>query len=174
MNTAVLAGLMVPFFGTTLGSMMVFFMRKQLNERLNKMLTGFAAGVMVSASFWSLLIPAVEQGKELMGKIAVFPATIGFCLGMVFLLLIDTMTPHMHMDESVEGPASNLKNHARFSCGDTQYSGGYGSRCVVCRMDAGERSCVVYCSIIAGHWYCYPEFPGRSDYFYAPACQWNE
>lgn len=109
MNTAVLAGLMVPFFGTTLGSMMVFFMRKQLNERLNKMLTGFAAGVMVSASFWSLLIPAVEQGKELMGKIAVFPATIGFCLGMVFLLLIDTMTPHMHMDESVEGPASNLK-----------------------------------------------------------------
>ena len=51
MNTAVLAGLMVPFFGTTLGSMMVFFMRKQLNERLNKMLTGFAAGVMVSASF---------------------------------------------------------------------------------------------------------------------------
>ena len=66
---------------------------------------------MVSASFFSLLIPAVSQASETMGKKAVIPTTIGFCFGMLFLLLIDTITPHMHLNESVEGPKSNLKKN---------------------------------------------------------------
>lgn len=111
MNISVLIGLMVPFVGTALGSMMVLFMKDELNPNLQRILTGFAAGVMVSASFWSLLIPAVEQATESMGKKAVVPTSIGFCLGMIFLLLIDTLTPHMHLNETVEGPTTNLKKN---------------------------------------------------------------
>lgn len=110
MNTQVIVGLLIPFIGTAFGSAMVFFMKSEINTRLQQILTGFAAGVMVSASFWSLLIPAMEQAKETMGKMALIPSAVGFCLGMLFLLLIDTITPHMHLDESVEGPKSGLKN----------------------------------------------------------------
>ena len=109
MNATVIAGLMIPFLGTALGSMMVIFMKNEINSNLQRILTGFAAGVMVSASFWSLLFPAVEQAKESMGKLAVLPTALGFCLGILFLLFIDSITPHMHLDESVEGPKSNLK-----------------------------------------------------------------
>ncbi len=109
MNINVIAGLLIPFAGTALGAMMVLFMKNEINNNLQRVLTGFAAGVMVSASFWSLLIPAVDQAKESMGKMGVLPATVGFCLGILFLLLIDTFTPHMHLDESVEGPKSGLK-----------------------------------------------------------------
>lgn len=111
MNNIVFVGLMVPFFGTAFGSMLVLFMKNEMNQNVQKALTGFAAGVMVSASFWSLLIPAVTQATESMGKKAVIPTAIGFCLGMLFLLLIDTFTPHMHLDESVEGPKSQLKKN---------------------------------------------------------------
>lgn len=111
MNISVLLGLLIPFAGTAFGSMMVLFMKNEMNHELQRMLTGFAAGVMVSASFWSLLIPAVNQATETMGKRAVIPAGAGFCLGIVFLLLIDTLTPHMHLDETVEGPKSNIKKN---------------------------------------------------------------
>lgn len=111
MNIQVALGLMIPFVGTALGSMMVLFMKKELNAKFQRVLTGFAAGVMVSASFWSLLIPAMEQAKETMGKKAVIPTALGFCLGIVFLLIIDMITPHMHLDESVEGPKSSLKKN---------------------------------------------------------------
>ena len=111
MNEAVLLGLMVPFAGTALGAMMVVFVKNEMNHNMRRALTGFAAGVMVSASFFSLLIPAVSQASETMGKKAVLPTTIGFCLGMLFLLLIDMITPHMHLNESVEGPKSNLKKN---------------------------------------------------------------
>ncbi len=109
MNMNVIVGLLIPFIGTTLGAMMVLFMKREIDNQLQRVLTGFAAGVMVSASFWSLLIPAVEQAKESTGKTGVIPAVAGFCLGMLFLLLIDTITPHMHLDETVEGPKSGLK-----------------------------------------------------------------
>lgn len=102
-------GLMIPFLGTALGSMMVLFLKGEINTQLQKTLTGFAAGVMVSASFWSLLIPAVEQVRETSGKLGIIAPVAGFCLGMLFLLTIDTFTPHMHLDESVEGPKSNLR-----------------------------------------------------------------
>lgn len=104
----IITGLLIPFAGTSLGSMLVLFMKKEINKNLQKVLTGFAAGVMVSASFWSLLLPAVEQAENSGGKLAVASSVLGFCVGMAFLLLIDSFTPHMHMDETVEGPKSGL------------------------------------------------------------------
>lgn len=111
MNGYLLIGLLIPFLGTALGSMMVLFMKNEMNQNLQRILTGFAAGVMVSASFWSLLIPAVNQASQESGKLAVLPTSIGFCLGMAFLLLIDTLTPHMHLDETIEGPKSSIKKN---------------------------------------------------------------
>ena len=84
---SVFIGLMIPFVGTSLGAMMVLFMKKQIDIGIQRILTGFAAGVMVSASFWSLLIPAVEQAKQSTGRLAVIPTALGFCIGMIFLLL---------------------------------------------------------------------------------------
>lgn len=101
-------GLLIPFLGTSLGATCVFFMKKELNVHLQRALTGFAAGVMIAASIWSLIIPAMEQSEE-MGKLSFVPAVVGFCLGMLFLLLLDVITPHMHMNETVEGTKSNLQ-----------------------------------------------------------------
>ncbi len=101
-------GLMIPFLGTCLGSVCVFFMKKQLSSQVERALAGFAAGVMVAASVWSLLIPSMEQAQH-MGKLAFIPAVIGFCGGMIFLLILDVITPHMHINQTVEGPKSSLK-----------------------------------------------------------------
>lgn len=109
MNQNTILGILIPFAGTTLGSAMVFFMRKKMNEKLQKSLLGFAAGVMMAASVWSLLIPAIDMAKE-KGGIAWIPAAVGFLLGMGFLLLLDTVTPHLHLSaEKPEGIQSNLK-----------------------------------------------------------------
>lgn len=106
----VVQGLLIPFAGTSLGALCVLFMKKELNEGVRKALTGFAAGVMVAASVWSLLIPALEQAEqEGMGKLAFIPAAVGFCFGMVFLLVLDCVIPHMHMDDTKDGPESHLK-----------------------------------------------------------------
>lgn len=94
----IFVGLMIPFIGTTLGSAMVFFMKKNLKASVQKMLSGFAAGVMVAASVWSLLIPAMEM-SEPMGKLAFVPAAAGFMLGIGFLLLLDRLVPHLHANE---------------------------------------------------------------------------
>ena len=95
MNRMILAGILIPFAGTTLGSAMVFFMRKEMNEKVQKLLLGFASGVMIAASVWSLLIPAIEMAEQ-EKTIAWIPASVGFLLGMGFLLLLDTITPHLH------------------------------------------------------------------------------
>ena len=87
MGDAIL-GLMIPFAGTALGAAMVFFLKKQMSPNLQKILTGFAAGVMVAASFWSLLQPALES-SEGMGKLSFLPAAVGFLIGIGFLLLLD-------------------------------------------------------------------------------------
>lgn len=108
MSLAVFLGIMIPFLGTTLGAAMVFVLKDQMSERIQKLLTGFAAGVMVAASFWSLLQPALES-SEGMGKLSFLPAAVGFLLGIGFLLLLDEITPHMHMDNQSEGPRSKLK-----------------------------------------------------------------
>ncbi len=104
----VLIGLMIPFLGTALGSGCVFFMRKALSQSVQKALSGFAAGVMVAASVWSLLIPAMEQAAG-MKSWAFLPAFIGFWLGVLFLLLLDHVIPHLHRNASkAEGPKSRL------------------------------------------------------------------
>lgn len=96
-------GILIPFFGTTLGAACVFFMKRSLGLQVQRALTGFAAGVMVAASIWSLLIPAIEQAADL-GKGAVLPAVIGFWLGILFLLLLDHIIPHLHQNsEQTEG-----------------------------------------------------------------------
>ena len=102
--------LFVPLLGTSLGAAMVFLMRKEMNRFLEKALLGFAAGVMIAASVWSLLIPSIDMAKE-QGVISWIPATIGFLLGIAFLLLIDTITPHLHLDSTTpEGVKSGLSN----------------------------------------------------------------
>lgn len=108
MDTQVLIGVMMPLVGTSLGAAMVFFLKDAISNTLQRILTGFAAGVMVAASFWSLLQPALE-GSEHMGNLAFVPAAVGFLIGVGFLLLLDEVTPHMHMDNEEEGPASNMK-----------------------------------------------------------------
>ena len=108
MWTDALWGILIPFAGTTLGSACVFFMKKQLSRKVQRALTGFAAGVMVAASIWSLLIPAMQQSDG-MGKLAFVPAVVGFALGVGFLLLLDSVIPHLHLNaEKAEGPKSRL------------------------------------------------------------------
>lgn len=102
-------GLLIPFLGTTLGTACVFFMRKQLSDAIQRILTGFAAGVMVAASVWSLLIPAMEQAAW-MGKLAFLPAFSGFWIGILSLLGLDHLIPHLHAKSNqAEGPKSQLK-----------------------------------------------------------------
>ena len=98
---AILAALLIPFLGTALGSAFVFFMKKEMPDLLQKILLGFASGVMVAASVWSLLIPGMEMG-------GVWPVTIGLLGGFAFLLLIDHVTPHIHPVGGPEGPKSRL------------------------------------------------------------------
>jgi ZIP family zinc transporter len=106
-------GLLIPFAGTALGSACVFFMKKQLGVTVQRVLTGFAAGVMVAASVWSLLIPALEQSEESMGRLAFIPAVVGFLLGIFFLLLLDELIPHLHIgSEKAEGLKSRLPRNA--------------------------------------------------------------
>lgn len=102
-------GLLLPFLGTTLGAACVFFMKGQMKPLVQKMLLGFASGVMVAASVWSLLIPAMDMSEE-MGKYAFIPAAAGFLLGILFLLGMDRAVPHLHMGaECSEGPKYSLK-----------------------------------------------------------------
>ena len=108
MTAETILGILIPFLGTGLGAAMVFTLKKNISENLQKILTGFAAGVMVAASFWSLLQPALES-SEAMGKLSFVPAAIGFLIGVGFLLLLDEVTPHMHFNKQEEGPKSGLK-----------------------------------------------------------------
>lgn len=107
---AVLTALLIPFLGTALGSAFVFFMRKDMPQPLQKMLLGFASGVMVAASVWSLLIPSMDMSGG-----SVVPSVLGLLLGFAFLLLIDYITPHIHADGEVEGPRSSLSRTAKLT-----------------------------------------------------------
>lgn len=108
MNQSILIGLMVPFVGTTLGSACVFLMKNKMNRQIERALTGFASGVMVAASIWSLLVPAMDQTENL-GRLAFAPAFIGFWVGILFLLLLDSVIPHLHMNtDKAEGLKSKL------------------------------------------------------------------
>lgn len=106
-------GITIPFIGTTLGAACVFFMRKNMAGNLQKALSGFAAGIMVAASVWSLLIPSIEMtGKE--GFWSVFPGIVGFLGGILFLLFLDEIVPHQHIDsDHSEGPKSGLSKTSK-------------------------------------------------------------
>ena len=108
MELQIITAVLLPFLGTAIGSAMVFFLRGSMNLRLQRSLTGFAAGVMVAASVWSLIIPAMDQSAH-MGKLAFLPAFIGVWAGFGFLLLLDKLIPHMHLhDDCPEGIQCNL------------------------------------------------------------------
>ena len=105
---SIVLGLMIPFLGTLLGSACVFFMKKDLKDTVKKLLLGFASGVMVAASIWSLLIPSLNESAS-MGSFSWVPAAIGFLLGILFLLALDSIIPHLHPShDQPEGMKSNL------------------------------------------------------------------
>lgn len=108
MEKMVFLALLIPFLGTAVGASFVFFMREQMSARTQKVLLGFASGVMIAASIWSLLMPSMEMSAE-MGKARVVPATVGLLVGMAFLLFIDSLTPHLHVgDDHPEGVKAHL------------------------------------------------------------------
>ena len=110
--TTLLIGLLIPLLGTMLGASFVFFMKRDMPERLQKVLLGFASGVMVAASVWSLLIPSIDMSHG-EGAMQVVPAAVGFLLGMGFLLLIDELTPHLHVGSNKpEGLKARLSRTA--------------------------------------------------------------
>lgn len=101
-------GIIIPFLGTTIGAAAVFLVRGEINDKLQKALLGFASGVMVAASVWSLLIPSMEMSED-MDRLAFIPAVVGLALGVTFLLIMDKVTPHLHLDaDTPEGPKSKL------------------------------------------------------------------
>ena len=105
-----LIGLLIPFLGTTVGSAMVFLLKNNINKSVEKLLLGFAGGVMMAASVWSLLIPSMEMSEQ-QGKITWLAPAIGFLLGIVFLLILDSIIPHIHLDKKKpEGVRTKLKN----------------------------------------------------------------
>ena len=122
-----IVGILIPFFGTSLGSSFVFFMKKNMNEKFRKLIVGFAAGVMIAASVWSLIIPSVEMAKN-QGIISWIPATIGLCLGVIFLLLINKLA------ENIEAKKNGKKiNMLLFSVTLHNIPEGMAVRCVLCR-----------------------------------------
>ena len=135
----VILGLLIPFAGTVGGAACVFFLRRALGDTLQRVMTGFAAGVMVAASVWSLLIPAMEQSGKL-GRLSFVPAVIGFLLGILFLLMLDHLTPHLHMNTtSAEGPASRLSRTAKMVLAVTLHN-----------IPEGMAVGVVYAAVLAG------------------------
>ena len=104
-----LIGLSIPFLGTTLGSAMVFFMKDKMNKKIEKILLGFASGVMIAASIWSLILPSIDMAEQ-QGKISWGPAALGFLLGIIFLLVLDSIIPHLHLkSDKLEGIKAKLK-----------------------------------------------------------------
>ena len=137
--TDVIRGIMIPFLGTAAGAACVFFLKGQLNEKIHKALNGFAAGVMVAASVWSLLIPAMNQSEH-MGKLAFIPAVAGFWLGVLFLLALDHIVPHIHGDGESEGPEVSLKKTTRLLFAVTLHN-----------IPEGMAAGVVYAGLLSGN-----------------------
>ena len=126
---SVVWGVLIPFVGTAAGAASVFFLRKQIGANLQRIFTGFAAGVMVAASVWSLLIPAMEMCEE-MGKMSFFPALTGFLLGILFLLFMDRLVPHLHIgSDKPEGSKSDLSRTAMLMLAVTIHNLPEGAAC---------------------------------------------
>ena len=171
MDINVFYGILIPFLGTSAGAACVFFMKKNLNEQIQRALTGFAAGVMVAASIWSLLLPAIEQSSGL-GKLSFVPAAVGFWIGVLFLLLLDHMIPHLHQNsDKAEGPKSKLQRTTMLVLAVTLHN-----------IPEGMAVGVVYAGYLTGHAQitingshgpfhrdCHSELSRGSHYLYAPA-----
>ena len=110
----ILIGILIPFIGTSLGAACVYLMKKEMNKKINKILLGFASGVMIAASVWSLIIPSIDMSSR-MGKLSFIPAAVGVLLGMIFLFSLDKVIPHIHVDSATEeGPNKyNLKKSTK-------------------------------------------------------------
>ena len=139
MNIQIVIGILIPFVGTSLGAAMVFFLKNAVSKKLQRILTGFAAGVMVAASFWSLLQPALES-SEGMGKLSFVPAAVGFLIGIGFLLLLDVITPHIHMNQEGEGPKVSLKRTTKLILAVTLHN-----------IPEGMAVGVVYANLVGGN-----------------------
>ena len=108
MAGTVALGILLPFIGTSLGAAMVFLLKKEINPKIQKLLLGFASGVMIAASIWSLILPSVELARE-RGVVEWLPAAVGFIVGMLTLLFLDSVVPHQHIDSDIpEGHKSSL------------------------------------------------------------------
>lgn len=105
-------GILIPFIGTTLGSLMVFLLKEKLNNKIEKLLLGFASGVMIAASIWSLIIPSIEMAKNI-NVVAWVPATVGFLLGIVFLLILDFVIPYVHLNKKNEDKKFKLSKNTK-------------------------------------------------------------
>ena len=148
----ILTGILIPFIWTTAGSSCVFFLRGELKPGVQKAFLGFASGVMVAASVWSLLIPAMEMSDGL-GRLAFLPAVTGFLLGMAFLLFLDMVVPHLHMDtDQPEGAKSNWKKSTMLVLAVTLHN-----------IPEGMAVGVAFAGMLAKS-ECNTEFPGRSSY----------
>ena len=171
MQTNVIWGILIPFAGTALGSACVLFLKKKMNLLVQRSLTGFAAGVMVAASVWSLLIPAMEQA-EAMGQWAFVPAAAGFWIGILFLLLLDKTIPHLHMNSSkAEGPKSSFGRSTMLVLAVTLHNLPEGMAVGVVAAGAMVKDSGI---TMLGHGcagtftrHCHTEFPGGRDYFHA-------
>ena len=169
MRINIFEGILIPFVGTTIGSACVFFMRQTLNKSVQRALAGFAAGIMVAASIWSLLIPAIKQSEN-MGTLSFVPAVVGFWIGILFLLALDHLIPHLHVgSDQAEGPKSKFGRTTMMVLAVTLHN-----------IPEGMAVGVMYAGFLAENaqitatkctcfitWNCYPEFPRRSDYIHA-------
>ena len=140
MNPKVLMGLLFPLLGTTLGSGCVFLLKNELNPKIQRALSGFAGGVMVAASIWSLIIPAMDQSAD-MGKWSFLPVFIGFWCGIIFLLILDSVIPHLHIHaEKAEGVKARLKMSTMMVLAVTLHN-----------IPEGMAVGVVYAGFLSGH-----------------------
>ena len=128
-------GLSIPFIGTTLGAAMVFLMKNRINKKIEKLLLGFASGVMIAASVWSLIIPSLEMAKS-QNIVEWVPATVGFILGILFLLILDSIIPHLHLNtDKPEGIKAKLQKTTMMVLAVTLHNipEGMAVRCCICR-----------------------------------------
>lgn len=168
-NMQLVIGLLIPFLGTTLGSAMVFFMKNKMNRKFEKLLLGFASGVMLAASIWSLMIPAIDMAEE-QGIVVWMPASIGFLLGIIFLLFLDCLIPHLHLESSKpEGVQTRLKKTTMMLFAVTLHNipEGMAAGVIFAGAMIGNTGVTMVGAFVLAIRIGYSKFPRRCDYFNA-------